>query len=97
MPWLAVFSIFVNVVLAGSLNRQAFSRFGIWTLIALLFYVGYGIHAAHDAEEEEEEEEESKVIAMADNLLLEEECTLLDVPFPLSHVEMKVDPCIFVY
>lgn len=52
MPWLAVLSIFVNVFLAGSLGPQAFCRFGAWSLLALLFYVGYGVHSAHDAEEE---------------------------------------------
>ncbi|MCO5551188.1 hypothetical protein L7F22_004686 [Adiantum nelumboides] len=52
MPWLAVLSIFVNVFLAGSLGPLAFCRFGAWSLLALLFYVGYGVHSAHDAEEE---------------------------------------------
>eukprot|EP00250_Pteridium_aquilinum_P005895 c15915_g1_i1 orf=19-1578(-) len=52
MPWLAVLSIFVNVFLAGSLGLQAYCRFGAWSLLALLFYVGYGVHSAHDAEEE---------------------------------------------
>lgn len=51
MPWLAVLSVFLNVFLAGSLNMQAYSRFGTWSLLALLFYVGYGVHSAHDAEE----------------------------------------------
>ncbi|KAI5084354.1 hypothetical protein GOP47_0000523 [Adiantum capillus-veneris] len=51
MPWLAVLSIFVNVFLAGSLGPLAFCRFGAWSLLALLFYVGYGVHSAHDAEE----------------------------------------------
>ncbi|KAH7431399.1 hypothetical protein KP509_08G046600 [Ceratopteris richardii] len=51
MPWLAVLSIFVNVVLAGSLGPKAFLRFAAWSVMAVLFYVAYGVHSAHDAEE----------------------------------------------
>lgn len=50
MPFLAVISIFLNVFLVGSVKVQAFERFGIWSAVTVVFYLGYSVHAAHDAE-----------------------------------------------
>lgn len=50
MPWFPAASIFLNVFLLSTLDRESYERFGIWTLLAVLFYVFYGVHSTHDAE-----------------------------------------------
>ncbi|KAH9299441.1 hypothetical protein KI387_031123, partial [Taxus chinensis] len=50
MPWFPAASIFLNVFLLSTLDRQSYARFGIWTLLAVLFYAFFSVHASHDAE-----------------------------------------------
>jgi len=50
MPWFPAASIFLNVFLLSSLDKESYERFGIWSLIAIVFYVFYGVHSSHDAE-----------------------------------------------
>ncbi|GLJ46965.1 hypothetical protein SUGI_0991150 [Cryptomeria japonica] len=50
MPWFPAASIFLNVFLLSSLDKKSYERFGIWTILAVLFYVFYGVHSSHDAE-----------------------------------------------
>ena len=49
MPFLAVASIFLNIFLMGSIKKEAFFRFGIWSLLASLFYLFFSVHSTHDA------------------------------------------------
>ncbi|KAG0554271.1 hypothetical protein KC19_12G078300 [Ceratodon purpureus] len=49
VPWLPSLSIAFNVFLLGSLDRASFVRFGYWTLIMLVYYFFFGLHASFDA------------------------------------------------
>ncbi|XP_073110674.1 cationic amino acid transporter 5-like [Elaeis guineensis] len=48
VPWLPSLSIAINLFLMGSLGAEAFIRFGICTLIMLLYYLFFGVHATYD-------------------------------------------------
>ncbi|KAF6142850.1 hypothetical protein GIB67_002714 [Kingdonia uniflora] len=48
VPWLPSTSIMINVFLIGALGKDATIRFGICTLIMLLYYVFFGLHATYD-------------------------------------------------
>ena len=48
VPWLPSLSIATNLFLMGSLGAEAFIRFGICTLIMLLYYLFFGVHATYD-------------------------------------------------
>lgn len=50
MPWVAAASIFLNVFLLGSVDKDSYIRFLVWTAIAVVFYLLYGVHSTHDAE-----------------------------------------------
>ncbi|KAI3794718.1 hypothetical protein L1987_37353 [Smallanthus sonchifolius] len=48
VPWLPSLSIATNLFLMGSLGHMAFVRFGICTVIMLVYYVLFGLHATYD-------------------------------------------------
>ncbi|KAM0006031.1 putative amino acid/polyamine transporter I, cationic amino acid transporter [Helianthus debilis subsp. tardiflorus] len=48
VPWLPSLSIAANLFLMGSLGYMAFVRFGICTVIMLVYYVFFGLHATYD-------------------------------------------------
>lgn len=48
VPWLPSLSIAINLFLMGSLGATAFIRFGICSLIMLLYYILLGVHATYD-------------------------------------------------
>ncbi|CAL1395737.1 unnamed protein product [Linum trigynum] len=48
VPWLPSLSIATNIFLMGSLGAEAFVRFGICTVVMLLYYVFFGLHATYD-------------------------------------------------
>ncbi|KAF5175409.1 Cationic amino acid transporter like [Thalictrum thalictroides] len=48
VPWLPSLSIATNLFLMGSLGAKAFERFGICTLLMLVYYVFFGVHATYD-------------------------------------------------
>ncbi|KAL3523153.1 hypothetical protein ACH5RR_015987 [Cinchona calisaya] len=48
VPWLPSLSIATNLFLMGSLGAEAFIRFGICTLVMLIYYVFVGLHATYD-------------------------------------------------
>lgn len=50
MPWVAAASIFLNVFLLGSVDKDSYVRFLVWTAIAVVFYLLYGVHSTFDAE-----------------------------------------------
>ncbi|KAL2645378.1 hypothetical protein R1flu_012965 [Riccia fluitans] len=49
VPWIPSASIGVNIFLMGSIDRDSFIRFGIWTAIIVVYYLFLGLHASYDA------------------------------------------------
>ncbi|KAL2644045.1 hypothetical protein R1flu_011632 [Riccia fluitans] len=52
IPIVASMSIFLNVFLLGSVKAAAYKRFGLWSAVAVAYYILYGVHATHDAAKE---------------------------------------------
>lgn len=48
VPWLPSASIAINIFLLGSIDKDSFIRFGVWTLLLLVYYVLFGLHASYD-------------------------------------------------
>ncbi|KAK9696995.1 hypothetical protein RND81_08G008900 [Saponaria officinalis] len=48
VPWLPSASIMINIFLLGSIDKDSFVRFSIWTLILLVYYFLFGLHASYD-------------------------------------------------
>ncbi|KAK6917086.1 Cationic amino acid transporter, C-terminal [Dillenia turbinata] len=55
VPWLPSASIAINIFLLGSIDKHSFMRFGAWTLILLVYYLFFGLHASYDSAKEFEE------------------------------------------
>ncbi|CAN6240340.1 unnamed protein product [Urochloa humidicola] len=53
MPWPAAASVFMNVFLITTLKMRSYQRFGIWSIVIIVFYVCYGVHSTYSAEENE--------------------------------------------
>lgn len=49
VPWVPSLSIATNSFLLGSLDKDSYIRFGVWTFLMLIYYVFYGLHASYDA------------------------------------------------
>ncbi|GAB4829403.1 catalase A [Ancistrocladus abbreviatus] len=56
VPWLPSASILINIFLLGSIDKDSFIRFGIWTGILLLYYFFLGLHASYDTSKDLEAE-----------------------------------------
>lgn len=48
VPWLPSLSIAINIFLLGSIDKDSFIRFGVWTGFLLVYYVLLGLHASYD-------------------------------------------------
>ncbi|KAG8365657.1 hypothetical protein BUALT_Bualt18G0128800 [Buddleja alternifolia] len=48
VPWLPSASIVINIFLLGSIDKDSFIRFAIWTAILLAYYFIFGLHASYD-------------------------------------------------
>ncbi|KNA05799.1 hypothetical protein SOVF_187000 [Spinacia oleracea] len=48
VPWLPSASIAVNIFLLGSIDKDSFIRFAIWTCILMVYYLFFGLHASYD-------------------------------------------------
>lgn len=48
VPWLPSLSIALNLFLMGSLGSSAFVRFGVCTVVMLVYYLFFGLHATYD-------------------------------------------------
>ncbi|KAL7614760.1 hypothetical protein Lser_V15G06580 [Lactuca serriola] len=57
VPWIPTLSIATNLFLMGSLEYMAFIRFGICTVIMLIYYVLFGLHATYDMAHHQYEKE----------------------------------------
>ncbi|XP_059438114.1 cationic amino acid transporter 1-like [Corylus avellana] len=60
VPWLPSLSIAINIFLLGSIDKESFARFGVWTLIILIYYFVIGLHASYDTAKESSNGEERK-------------------------------------
>ncbi|GMI70656.1 amino acid transporter 1, CATIONIC AMINO ACID TRANSPORTER 1 [Hibiscus trionum] len=49
MPWIPSASIAINVFIMSSIDSASYIRFGIWTLLLLVYYVFIALHASYDA------------------------------------------------
>ena len=52
VPWLPSLSIAINIFLLGSIDRASFERFGLWTIVILVYYFLFGLHASYDTAKE---------------------------------------------
>ncbi|KAK7328501.1 hypothetical protein VNO77_22610 [Canavalia gladiata] len=48
VPWLPSISLSINIFLLGSMDKDSFVRFGIWTACLLVYYIFFGLHASYD-------------------------------------------------
>lgn len=49
VPWIPSLSIAMSIFLVGSIDKLSFIRFAVWTLIILVYYFLFGLHASYDA------------------------------------------------
>ncbi|KAJ3685822.1 hypothetical protein LUZ61_014986 [Rhynchospora tenuis] len=54
VPWLPSASILINIFLLGSIDSKSFMRFGIWTVLLMVYYFFIGLHASYDTAKEAE-------------------------------------------
>ncbi|TQD75186.1 hypothetical protein C1H46_039283 [Malus baccata] len=54
VPWLPSISIAINIFLLGSIDHASFVRFGVWTVIILVYYFFFGLHASYDTAKDSE-------------------------------------------
>ncbi|XP_043699642.1 cationic amino acid transporter 1-like isoform X1 [Telopea speciosissima] len=52
VPWLPSLSIVMDVFLLGSIEGKSFMRFGLWTVLLLVYYFFVGLHASYDTAKE---------------------------------------------
>ncbi|BFG28197.1 hypothetical protein CerSpe_144720 [Prunus speciosa] len=48
VPWLPSLSVAINIFLLGSIDHVSFIRFAVWTVIILVYYFFFGLHASYD-------------------------------------------------
>ncbi|CAL5346404.1 unnamed protein product [Camellia sinensis] len=48
VPWLPSASIAINIFLLGSIDKDSFIRFAVWTVFLLAYYFLFGLHASYD-------------------------------------------------
>ncbi|KAL3851520.1 hypothetical protein ACJIZ3_013402 [Penstemon smallii] len=48
VPWLPSASMAINIFLLGSIDKDSFIRFAIWSLLLFVYYLFFGLHAAFD-------------------------------------------------
>lgn len=52
VPWVPSLSIATNSFLLGSIDKDSYIRFGVWTGLMLIYYIFFGLHASYDAAHE---------------------------------------------
>ncbi|KAF8390856.1 hypothetical protein HHK36_023155 [Tetracentron sinense] len=62
VPWFPSISIATNLFLMGSLGSKSFERFGICTIVMLVYYVFFGLHATYDTAHQQHKPEPLKVV-----------------------------------
>ncbi|XP_050260416.1 cationic amino acid transporter 5 [Quercus robur] len=61
VPWFPSLSIATNIFLMGSLGSKSFFRFGICSIVMLLYYVFFGLHATYDMAHQQDKLKSMKV------------------------------------
>ncbi|XVF00446.1 hypothetical protein REPUB_Repub04eG0002000 [Reevesia pubescens] len=61
VPWFPSLSIATNIFLMGSLGPKAFIRFGICTVVMMVYYILVGLHATYDMAHQQRKLEALKV------------------------------------
>ncbi|GKV32083.1 hypothetical protein SLEP1_g40714 [Rubroshorea leprosula] len=56
IPWIPSACIAINLFIMGSVDGASFARFGVWTLLLLVYYFFIALHASYDAAKEIEKE-----------------------------------------
>ncbi|KAL6544943.1 catalase A [Orobanche minor] len=69
VPWFPSASIAINMFLLGSIDKDSFIRFGIWTGILLVYYFVFGLHASYDTARAESEDGEARKVEEGDQAL----------------------------
>lgn len=64
VPWLPSLSIAMNAFLLGSIDKLSFARFGVWTLLILVYYFLFGLHASYDTAINTDENSSEKGMAL---------------------------------
>ncbi|KAK3133869.1 hypothetical protein QOZ80_6AG0542150 [Eleusine coracana subsp. coracana] len=62
MPWLPAMSVSTNLFLMGSLGSLAYIRFAICTVVMLVYYVLFGVHATYDMAHSGEEDADGSTV-----------------------------------
>ncbi|XP_055803940.1 cationic amino acid transporter 5 [Solanum dulcamara] len=62
VPWFPSLSVAINMFLMGSLGAQAFIRFGICTVVMLIYYIFFGLHATYDMAHQPKRPMSSKIL-----------------------------------
>ncbi|XP_015066947.1 cationic amino acid transporter 5 [Solanum pennellii] len=62
VPWFPSLSVAINVFLMGSLGAQAFIRFGICTIVMLIYYIFFGLHATYDMAHQRKKPTTSRIL-----------------------------------
>uniref|UniRef100_A0A7N2LR23 Cationic amino acid transporter C-terminal domain-containing protein n=1 Tax=Quercus lobata TaxID=97700 RepID=A0A7N2LR23_QUELO len=52
VPRLPSLSIAINIFLLGSIDKKSFEKFGIFTLVMIVYYFLYGLHASYGTAKE---------------------------------------------
>ncbi|XP_004504162.1 cationic amino acid transporter 1 [Cicer arietinum] len=52
VPWLPSLSIAINIFLLGSIDKDSYIRFAVWTGLLLVYYILLGLHASYDTAKE---------------------------------------------
>ncbi|KAJ1393121.1 Cationic amino acid transporter, C-terminal [Sesbania bispinosa] len=61
VPWLPSLSIATNIFLMGSLDSDAFIRFGVCTVVMLIYYFFFGLHSTYDMAHQQQKLQSIKV------------------------------------
>lgn len=61
VPWIPVLSIAINIFLLSSIDKASFIRFGVWTVIMLMYYIFFGLHASYDTAKAADTEKTGKL------------------------------------
>jgi len=76
VPWLPSFSIAINIFLLGSIDKDSYIRFGMWSGILLIYYFLIGLHASYDASKEVESRHTMAQYVDKEISNVEEECKI---------------------
>jgi APA family basic amino acid/polyamine antiporter len=93
VPWIPSLSIATNLFLLGSMDKDSYIRFGGWTVIMLIYYVLYGLHASYDvAHEASSSSLKSKAIELEAQPVVDDDEPVVKPPPSDSKLDPSTDP-----